>query len=65
MDNVLKKFDEMKEKIENFKALAIQQRFKSIYKTMLSYCFECRKNTESKNPKLDRIKNGRIMILSK
>ena len=32
---------------------------------MLLYCLKCRKNTESKNPKIARIKNGRIMILSK
>ena len=32
---------------------------------MLSYCLKCRKNTESKNPKVGRIKNGRVMILSK
>ena len=28
------------------------------------YCLKCRKNTESKNPKVARIKNGR-MYLSK
>ena len=32
---------------------------------MLSYCLKCRKNTESKNPKVARTKNGRIMLLSK
>ena len=32
---------------------------------MLSYCLKCRKNTESKNPKVARLKNGRIMLLSK
>ena len=32
---------------------------------MLSDCFKCRKNTESKNPKVPRTKNGRIMLLSK
>ena len=32
---------------------------------MLSYCLKCRKNTESKNPKSPRTKNGRIMLLSK
>ena len=32
---------------------------------MLSYCLKCRKNTESKNPKVARSKNGRIMLLSK
>ena len=32
---------------------------------MLSYCLRCRKNTESKNPKVARTKNERIMPLSK
>ena len=32
---------------------------------MLSYCLKCRKNTESKNPKVTRTKNGKIMLLSK
>ena len=32
---------------------------------MLSYFLNCRKNTTSKNPKVVRIKDGRIMILSK
>ena len=32
---------------------------------MLSYCIKCRKNTESKNPKAVRTKNGRIMLSSK
>ena len=32
---------------------------------MLSHCLKCRKNTESKNPKIARTKNGRIMLLSK
>ena len=32
---------------------------------MLSYCLRCRKNTESKNPKVVKTKNGRIMLLSK
>ena len=32
---------------------------------MRSYCWKCRKNTESKNPKVVRTKNERIMILSK
>ena len=32
---------------------------------MLSYCFKCWKNTESKNPKAVKTKNGRIMLLSK
>ena len=32
---------------------------------MLSCCLKCRKNTESKNPKFARTKNGWIMLLSK
>ena len=32
---------------------------------MLSHCLKCRKNTESKNPKVARTKNGGIMLLSK
>ena len=32
---------------------------------MLPYCLKCRKYTESKNPKVVRTKNGRIMLLSK
>ena len=32
---------------------------------MLLRCLKCRKNTESKNPKVVRTKGGRIMLLSK
>ena len=32
---------------------------------MLSYCLKRRKNAESKNPKVVRTKNRKIMILSK
>ena len=32
---------------------------------MLSYCLKCRKNTESRNPKVVRTKNGRIMLVSR
>ena len=32
---------------------------------MLSYCLKCRKSTESKNPKVTRVNNGRIMLLKK
>ena len=31
---------------------------------MLSYCLKCRKNTESKNLRVVKTKNGRIMFLS-
>ena len=32
---------------------------------MLSYCLKCRKNTKCKNPKVARLKNKRIILLSK
>ena len=32
---------------------------------MLSYCLKCRKNTESKNPKVVKTKYGGIMLSSK
>ena len=32
---------------------------------MLSYCLKCRKNTESKNPKIVKTKVRRIMLLLK
>ena len=31
---------------------------------MLSYCLNCKKNTESLNPKVSKITNGKAMILS-
>ena len=31
---------------------------------MVSYCLKYSKNTESKNPKVLKTKNGRIMLLS-
>ena len=31
---------------------------------LLYYCLKCRKNTEGKNPKVAKTKNGRIMLLS-
>ena len=36
-----------------------------MYKIMLSYCLKCKKNTENKNPKFLKTKNGRVMLLSK
>ena len=32
---------------------------------MLLYCLKCRKNTETKNTKVVRTRNGKIMLLSK
>ena len=46
----------MKEEIKNLKNSTVHQRLYSIYKTMLSYCLECRKNTESKNPRVVKTK---------
>ena len=37
----------------------------SIYETMSSSCLKCRKNAESKNPKVAKIRKERIMFLSK
>ena len=31
---------------------------------MLSYCFNCRRNTKSINPKVSKTTNGRAIILS-
>ena len=38
---------------------------KTVYKTILSYCLQCQKNTESKNPKVVKTKNRIITLLSK
>ena len=32
---------------------------------MLSYCLKCKKNTESINPKVSKLPNGKTMMLSK
>ena len=32
---------------------------------MLSYCLKCKRNTESKNPKVSKTINGKTMMLSK
>ena len=58
----------MKEEIKNLKTLTVHQRFESIYKTMLSYCLKCRKNTGSKKSKSckdKKKKKKRIMLSSK
>ena len=38
----------MKEEIKNLKSQSVYERFKSIYKTMLSYCLKCRKKDNVK-----------------
>ena len=50
---------------KNFMIWKKKSIIKVIYKTMLSYCLKCKNNTESKNPKVEKTKNGRIMLLSK
>ena len=52
VDNVLKEYHDMEEEIKNIKTSTAQQR--SINKTILYYCFKCRKNAESKNLKVVR-----------
>ena len=59
---MLKEFYVMKEKI---KSVNDKWKFKLYIKAMLFYCFNCRKNMESKNLKVAKIKNRRIMLLSK
>ena len=34
------------------------------YKMMISYCWKCRKNTESINPRVSKTINNKIMLLS-
>ena len=38
----------MKEEVKSLKPSSLNQIFQSIYKTMLCYCLNCRKNEESK-----------------
>ena len=65
INDMLKEYCNMKEKIKNVKTESVYWRFFSIYKTMLSYCLKCRKNKESKNLKTVKTKNGRIILVSK
>ena len=44
---------------------SVYRRFYSIYELMSSNCLKCRKNIESKTPKVVKTKNGGIMFLSK
>ena len=64
ISNVLKKYNKMKE-IKNLKTSTVHRRFYSIYKTMLLYSLNCKKNTDSKSPKVGKANNGRIMPLAK
>ena len=56
----------MKEIIKNLETSAVDQRFQIIYQTILSYCLKSRKKKiESKNPKFENAKNGRITVSSR
>ena len=62
INNVLKEFDDIRQEIKNS---IVKQKFETIHKTMLSCYLKCRKNSESKNPKIVKAKTGRRMLLSK
>ena len=53
--------DDVKEKIKSSK----DKKSLNHIQKMFSYCLQCRKNAESKSPKVVRTKNGRITLLSK
>ena len=60
-----KEYDNMKEEIKNLKTSSSLSKIFVNIKTLFSYCLKCRKNTESKNPKVVRTKSGGIILLSK
>ena len=64
LTNVLRKYNNKKKSI-NLKLHKLLKLLIYTYKTMSSCRLKCRKNTESKNPKVVKTKNGRKMLLSK
>ena len=64
INNLLKQNGDMKEQMKNLKNKTVIQRFQAFYKTMFSYCLNCRKNKESKKPEVEKIKKERIMVSS-
>ena len=66
INNVLKEYEEMKEEIKNVKTESAYQRFQSIYKTMLSYCLNCRKCPvcDSKKSKFIKQQEARGLLSS-
>ena len=58
INNVLKECDNVKKKKKNQKF----KEFNSVCKTMLLCCLKCRKNKESKNPKVGKTKHARIVV---
>ena len=59
---VLREYDDIKEEIKNLNTLTVHQRITIHYKTILSYCWKCSKNTESKNPNVAKTKKGRKVL---
>ena len=51
--------------LNEIKLLIINEIIKSQYKTMPSYCLNCRKNTKNMNPTVSESCNGKTMLLSK
>ena len=56
MKNEMKNLKRPNQFVEDF-SLFIKQCYRSYY------CLNCRRNPDSKNPKIARTKNGRIMLL--
>ena len=66
--NEERNYRELKESIrmmqgQDDKKIDIDQLIK--YKTMLSYCLKCKKDTENTNPVISKTSNGKTIILSK
>ena len=57
---MLREYDHMKEEIKNIETSAVHQRFQFIYKAVLSYCLECRKKADGRNPKIAEANKGRL-----
>ena len=53
--------DDVKEKIKS----SNDKKSLNHIQKMFSYCLQCRKNAEGKSPKVVRVKNGRITLLSR
>ena len=55
----------MKQEIKNLKTSEVSKNLQFNYKTMLSYCLKYGRKTGSKNPKVIKTKNERIIVVSK
>ena len=65
INNVLKEYDEMKNEIKNLNSWIVHQRFSLFIKQCDHVVSSVEKNTESKNSKCAKTKNGRIMLFTK